>query len=52
VKTIRAQCTACGKDMRFVEGDIIHGEKWYHKDCVKQATSLRIPDSTQKARIT
>lgn len=28
-------CTACGKEMQFVEGDIIYGEKWYHNGCLK-----------------
>lgn len=28
-------CTACGKEMQFVEGDVIYGEKWYHNECLK-----------------
>lgn len=28
-------CTICGKEMTFVEGDIIHEENWYHGICVK-----------------
>lgn len=28
-------CTTCGKEMQFVEGDIIYGEKWYHRGCLK-----------------
>jgi hypothetical protein len=28
-------CTICGKEMKFVEGDIIHDENWYHGICVK-----------------
>ena len=28
-------CTICGKEMRFVEGDIIYEENWYHGICVK-----------------
>jgi len=28
-------CTICGKEMKFVEGDIIHDENWYHGTCVK-----------------
>ncbi len=26
-------CTNCGKEMEFVEGDIIYGENWYHVTC-------------------
>jgi hypothetical protein len=28
-------CTNCGKEMDFVEGDIIYGENWYHATCWK-----------------
>ena len=30
---LRAQCQSCGKEIEFEEGDIIFGEKWYHKNC-------------------
>ncbi|GEM_PF-5289136 len=26
-------CAYCKKEMKLVEGDIICGNKWYHKDC-------------------
>jgi len=26
-------CALCKKEINFVEGDVIFGEKWYHKDC-------------------
>ena len=28
-------CMSCGKEMEFVEGDIIYGEDWYHGNCWK-----------------
>ena len=28
-------CTSCGKEMQFIEGDIICGENWYHNECLK-----------------
>ena len=34
---ISAQCSFCGKEMQFAEGDVIFGDKWYHKNCTKQA---------------
>lgn len=27
-------CSVCDKEMKFALGDTIHGDKWYHKDCV------------------
>ena len=27
-------CSVCNKEMKFALGDTIHGDKWYHKDCV------------------
>ena len=35
-KTIAAQCALCGGKMRFEQGDIIFGEKWYHRNCAEQ----------------
>ncbi|MDE1765327.1 MAG: hypothetical protein KGI27_03515 [Thaumarchaeota archaeon] len=32
-KTIRPSCSLCNTEMRFVEGDVIFGDKWFHKDC-------------------
>ena len=29
----KPSCAYCNEEMRFTEGDIIFGEKWYHKDC-------------------
>lgn len=29
----KPHCSLCYKEMQFMEGDIIFGEKWYHKDC-------------------
>jgi hypothetical protein len=40
-------CTICGKEMRFVEGDIIHEENWYHGICVK-ARNQNITDNYTK----
>jgi hypothetical protein len=34
---IKPLCSFCCKEMQFVEGDIIFGDKWYHMDCKKQA---------------
>lgn len=31
-----AECTICGKQMLFEEGDVIYGEKWYHNVCSKK----------------
>jgi len=28
-------CAICGKAMKFVEGDILHDENWYHGICLK-----------------
>ncbi len=28
-------CTICGKAMKFIEGDVLHDEKWYHGICLK-----------------
>ena len=35
-KTIRSLCSLCKTEMRFVEGDVIFGDKWFHKDCASQ----------------
>src|SRR5437899_2966942 len=32
-QTMGADCAVCGGRMQFVEGDVIFGEKWFHKDC-------------------
>ena len=37
VTSMKPLCSFCCKEMQLVEGDIIFGEKWYHKDCKKQA---------------
>lgn len=34
---IKPLCSFCCKEMQFVEGDVIFGEKWYHRDCKKHA---------------
>ena len=28
-------CTICNKKMKFVEGDVIHDDNWYHRACLK-----------------
>lgn len=28
-------CTICSKEMKFVEGDVIHEDNWYHGVCLK-----------------
>ena len=28
-------CSVCTKEMKFVSGDTIYGDKWYHKDCAQ-----------------
>jgi len=38
---IISNCTTCGKEMQFVEGDIIFGEKWYHNECLKSESGGR-----------
>jgi len=37
---ISAQCCSCGKEMQFAEGDVIFGDKWYHKNCTKQTAMI------------
>ena len=32
-QVVRPSCSFCNTEMRFVEGDVIFGEKWFHKDC-------------------
>jgi len=27
-------CVACNKEIQFVEGDVIYGEKWHHNRCL------------------
>ncbi len=27
------RCSHCSREMDFVEGDIIYGEKWFHGNC-------------------
>ncbi len=34
--TMGANCVVCGGKMQFEEGDIIFGEKWFHKMCSVQ----------------
>jgi hypothetical protein len=29
------RCTICSKEMKFVEGDVIHEDNWYHGACLK-----------------
>ena len=43
VELIRAECVHCGKEMQFEEGDVIFGEKWYHKNCIKQVNLVTVP---------
>jgi hypothetical protein len=45
LRTIKAQCESCGKEMQFVEGDVIFGEKWYHRYCAKQVGSLTLQEN-------
>ncbi len=40
-ETIGAECAVCGGKMQFVEGDVIFGEKWFHKDC----SNTRLPSN-------
>ena len=42
---ITAVCGFCNSCMRFEEGDVIFGEKWFHKDC---APKFRQEMSTNK----
>ena len=44
-ETIQAKCALCGNEMEFVEGDVIFGEKWFHKNCVAQANLVATPHS-------
>jgi hypothetical protein len=39
----KPDCSICNKEMKFEEGDIIFGEKWYHTNCAKRA-ELVIPN--------
>lgn len=27
------RCSACNYEMKFAEGDVIYGDKWYHSMC-------------------
>lgn len=29
------RCSACKNEMKFAEGEVIYGEKWYHSSCWK-----------------
>jgi len=31
--TMKPICALYKKEIKFIEGDVIFGEKWYHKDC-------------------
>jgi hypothetical protein len=33
-------CTICSKEMKFVEGDVIHDDNWYHGACLKIKNSI------------
>ncbi len=39
---VKPLCSFCCKEMQFVEGDIIFGEKWYHRDCKKHAVVVKV----------
>ena len=43
---ISAQCHVCGNQMQFTEGDVIFGEKWYHKNCAKQTMLITSAHNT------
>ena len=31
--TAKPLCSLCNKEMKFIEGDTIYDDRWYHKDC-------------------
>ena len=33
-------CSNCKREMQFKEGDMIFGEKWYHKGCRELAVEF------------
>ncbi|MDE1861736.1 MAG: hypothetical protein KGI33_02360 [Thaumarchaeota archaeon] len=30
------KCTHCGAEMKFEEGDVIFGDKWFHRACASK----------------
>ncbi len=33
-------CSSCKNVMQFAEGDVIYGDKWYHKSCWEEIEKL------------
>ncbi|GEM_PF-2690311 len=33
-------CSACRYEVKFSEGDVIYGDKWYHRACWKEIQTL------------
>jgi hypothetical protein len=34
------KCSACKNEMRFAEGEVIYGDKWYHNSCWKDIEKI------------
>jgi hypothetical protein len=34
-RLVAPECSLCNKEIEFVEGDTIYGDKWYHNSCWK-----------------
>ena len=35
-KIIKPTCSFCNAEIGFAEGDVIFGDKWFHRDCVSK----------------
>ncbi len=35
-KIIKPSCALCNTEIVFVEGDVIFGDEWFHKDCASK----------------
>lgn len=36
------KCHACKDEVKFTEGDVIFGDKWYHKACWKESQEIEL----------
>lgn len=34
------RCSACKNEMEFLEGDVIFGDKWYHRSCWNEVNEM------------
>lgn len=36
------KCSECKEEIQLSEGDVIYGDKWYHKSCWKQTQKIEL----------